>query len=353
MKLSELNYHLPQNRIALTPPAERDGARLMHVARSGLHDMQVLDLPALVEPGTLVVLNNTRVIPARLLGKKLTTGGKAEIFLLQDISSPGEPDTWIAMGRASKGLAESTVIAFGDDAQLHGRIGASAAERGTFRVHFTHTHGALVQDALRAEGRMPLPPYIARDATASDAERYQTVFAKHDGAVAAPTAGLHVSERLMAALRARGCEFAEVTLHVGAGTFKTVTAEDLDNHPMHSERYEVGEETALAVRTARAEGRPVLAVGTTAVRALESAAARTGEVAASSGETRLLIQPGYAFKAVDRMLTNFHLPESTLLALVYAFAGTERMRAAYTHAIGAQYMFYSYGDAMLLQREGT
>ncbi len=353
MKLSELHYHLPEDRIALTPPAERDGARLLHVARNALHDKQVLDLPSLVAPGTLVVLNNTRVIPARLIGKKLATGGKAEIFLLQDISSPSAPNTWIAMGRASKGLSEGAVIAFGALAQLHGRVGASAAERGTFHVHFTHTHDARVEDALRAEGRMPLPPYIARDATAADAERYQTVFAKHDGAVAAPTAGLHVSERLMAALRVRGCDFAEVTLHVGAGTFKTVTAKDLDEHPMHSERYEVGEETACAVRQARAEGRPILAVGTTAVRALESAAARTGEVEAASGETRLLIQPGYAFRAVDAMLTNFHLPESTLLALVYAFAGTERMRAAYAHAISANYMFYSYGDAMLLQREGT
>ena len=350
MKLSDLDYHLPEDRIALAPPAERDGARLLHVARDQLADRMVRDLPTLVQPGTLVVLNNTRVIPARLKGHKVASGGRVEIFLLSDASSLESPHTWVAMGRASKGLAEGTQMAFGP---LRARIGASALERGTFHVHFTLEGTGRVEEALRAEGHMPLPPYIARDATASDTERYQTVFAKHDGAVAAPTAGLHLSERLLAELRARGCEFAEVTLHVGAGTFKTVTAEDLDTHPMHSERYEVNEATAAAVRAARAEGRAVLAIGTTAVRALESASLATGHVQASQGETRLLIQPGFPFSAVDVMLTNFHLPKSTLLALVYAFAGSERMRAAYTHAIDARYKFYSYGDAMLLEREGA
>lgn len=350
MKLADLDYFLPEDRIALSPPAERDGARLLHVQADALRDRRVRELPALLAPGSLVVLNNTRVIPARLLGHKVATGGKVEIFLLEDVSSASAPDTWVAMGRASKGLAEGSLLRFG---ALQGRIGASATERGTFHVHFTHTSGVRVQDALREVGRMPLPPYIARDVTREDAERYQTVYAKHEGAVAAPTAGLHLSERLLGDLRANGCEFAEVTLHVGAGTFKTVTVEDLDAHPMHSERFDVSEEAASAVRRARNEGRPVVAIGTTAVRALESAAAATGEVQASAGATRLLIQPGYSFRVVDAMLTNFHLPKSTLLALVYAFAGSERMRAAYAHAIHEQYMFYSYGDAMLLERERT
>lgn len=348
MKLSLLDYELPERRIALTPPAERDGARLLVVGEEQFDDKRIADLPLLIAPGSLVVLNNTKVIPARLIGKKLSTGGKVELFLLQDVSSPSEPDTWVAMGRASKGLAEDSVIEVGP---LHARIGRPAAERGTFHVHFTHTRTGRVQDALREVGRMPLPPYIAREVTEADATRYQTVFARHEGAVAAPTAGLHLSERLLQAMRDRGVQFAEVTLHVGAGTFKTVSAEDLDDHPMHSERYEVGEETAAAVRAAKAEGRAVVAIGTTAVRALESTVGDDGLVHASQGDTRLLIQPGYQFRAVDRLLTNFHLPKSTLLALVAAFAGYDRIMASYAHAIREEYMFYSYGDAMLLSLE--
>lgn len=313
---------------------------------------KVADLAELLPAQSLVVLNDTRVIPARLIGQK-ETGGKVEIFLLRrtEIRREGERDVeiWRALGKASKALR------FGIELKvspvLHARILARAEDDGLLEVALYTDGRTSIEDAIAACGRMPLPPYIKRDAVPDDSERYQTVYAKTPGAVAAPTAGLHLSRALLGRLVAlRGCEVTTVTLHVGLGTFAPVTALDLDDHKMHAEWYEVTQTAARAVTKARREGRPVVAIGTTSVRALESAS-ESGEIRAGAGDTRLLIQPGYRFRSVDMLLTNFHLPKSTLLALVCAFGGRERVLSAYRDAIAdGGYRFFSYGDAMLLSR---
>ncbi|MCC6648596.1 MAG: tRNA preQ1(34) S-adenosylmethionine ribosyltransferase-isomerase QueA [Polyangiaceae bacterium] len=340
MKLELLDYALPGELIARHPPERRDGARLLVVGDT-LADRRVVELPGLVPEGALVVVNDTRVIPARLLGRKRGTGGKVEVLL---VSSLGER-RWKALGRSSKPLRAGAVIDVDDELEV--RVVGRAA---TGELEVSLGGDAPELELLDRHGHVPLPPYLARADTPEDRERYQTIFARSPGAVAAPTAGLHLSAEVLEGLRARAVEIAAVTLHVGLGTFQPVSVDDLDAHPMHEEALEITRETAARVSDARASGRPVVAIGTTVVRALESAADEAGRVTPGRRSTRLLIQPGYQFRAVDALLTNFHLPRSTLLALVCAFAGRERVLAAYAHAVAARYRFFSYGDAMLLAR---
>jgi S-adenosylmethionine:tRNA ribosyltransferase-isomerase len=354
-----LDYDLPEELIASRPPEERDGGRLLLIDRGRppgevLH-AAVCDLDRHVPPGALLVVNDTRVLPARLLGWKRATGGRVEVLLLRRLAEErGAGERWSALGRASKPLRAGAEIAFDRDGTLAGQV-LGSGDGGLVEVLLWSPAGVPMADALAARGRVPLPPYLGRADDDADRERYQTIFARVPGAVAAPTAGLHLSQRSLERLRGRGVEIAGVTLHVGLGTFQPVAVEDLDQHPMHAEAYAVPATTADAVAAARARGAPVLAAGTTVVRALESAAdpERAGHVLAGDGETRLLIQPGYRFRVVDALLTNFHLPRSTLLALVFAFAGRERTLAAYRAAVEARYRFYSYGDAMLISGESA
>ncbi|WP_437969591.1 tRNA preQ1(34) S-adenosylmethionine ribosyltransferase-isomerase QueA [Sorangium sp. So ce260] len=369
MRCELLDYELPEALIASRPPEERDGARLLLVDRGrGAGDVEhaaIRDLDRYIERGALVVVNDTKVVPARLFGKKRGTGGQVELFLLQRLDeapvggealaggpreSAARAERWRAMGRASKPIRPGAVLDLERDGALVAEV-LERAEDGVLTVQLSSPAGLSVAAAIDAYGHVPLPPYLGRGDDASDRERYQTIFARVPGAVAAPTAGLHLSPGLVERLRANGVEIASVTLHVGLGTFQPVTVDDLDVHPMHAEVYSVPEATAGAIAAARERGAPVIAIGTTVVRALETAAdpARAGLVRAHSGETRLLIQPGYRFRVVDALLTNFHLPRSTLLALVFAFAGRERALLAYRAAIDAGYRFYSYGDAMLIR----
>jgi S-adenosylmethionine:tRNA ribosyltransferase-isomerase len=352
MRVERFDYELPPELVAQHPAKDRDASRLMVVRGSGATShVTVADLAEHVAPGTLVVLNDTRVLRARILGTKEGTGGRAEVFLVRKVAETVEAgqlvQRWRAMGRASKSLRRGTRIVKGAlVVDFDGK-----ADDGLFDVRLTTRDGTSLDDALRAAGQMPLPPYIRREVRPEDEERYQTVFARADGAVAAPTAGLHLTTTLLEQLKARGCEIATCTLHVGLGTFQAVTVDDLDQHPMHTESFEVPGALADAVARARSRGAPVLAVGTTVVRALESAKDpdRPGHVRACAEDTRILIQPGHAFEIVDRLLTNFHLPKSTLLALVCAFAGMSVLDA-YRLAIRERYRFFSYGDAMLLDR---
>jgi len=364
LRIDAFDYDLPPDRIAQYPTPEREQARLLVVApreadtERALQHRTVAELAELIPEGSLVVVNDTRVIPARLLGLKADTGGKVEIFLVRFVEArileipggePRDAEVWLALGKASKPLRFGTdVIAGNVCIHLLGR-----GEDGLLEVALSSLSPASVRSALEAEGHVPLPPYIKRADEALDEERYQTVFARVPGALAAPTAGLHLSRALLGRLAVRGCELASVTLHVGLGTFQPVTVDDLDAHPMHAETFEISRTTASAIERARERGRPVVAIGTTVVRALESAAntEQPGHVIPMRGETRLLIQPGYRFRVVDMLVTNFHLPRSTLLALVCAFGGYERVLDAYRHAVLENYRFFSYGDAMLLPRE--
>ncbi|MEM9068862.1 MAG: tRNA preQ1(34) S-adenosylmethionine ribosyltransferase-isomerase QueA [Myxococcota bacterium] len=339
MKLEDLDFPLPDHLIAQAPLPERDGARLLVVEPTPL-DRRVRDLPSLLPP-SLIVVNNTRVLPARLFGQK-TTGGKLELLLIERLRSSPQEERWHAMGKASKSLRAGTSFRVGD---LDGEV-AARREDGTLEVLL---RGDDVPAAIARAGEMPLPPYIRRPASEADRERYQTVFASEPGAVAAPTAGLHFSKELVAALEDAGHRFARVTLHVGPGTFRPVKTDSLDDHLMHEERFEIGENCADAIAEARAEGRTIWAIGTTVVRTLESAANDDGTVRPGSARTSLFIRPPYTPKVVDHLMTNFHLPRSTLLALVMAFGGVEVVRNAYRHAVDAKYRFFSYGDAMLLR----
>lgn len=364
MRLDLLDYELPEELIARRPEGQRDSARLLVVDpdRDGqvapeppeVAHRRVSDLPDLLPSGALLVVNDTRVVPARLLGKKADTGGAVELLLVRPHAANGAPAegvTYLAMGRASKPLRKGVDLTFGDGA-LSARIEGRDGDGGLFVVTLRARDGD-VAGTLGRIGHMPLPPYMRRADDEADRERYQTVYARVPGAIAAPTAGLHLTRDLLSRLEERGVERTSVTLHVGLGTFQPVTAPDLDDHPMHAEPFVVPAEARDAIARARDRGAPVVAVGTTAVRALESAAdpSLPGHVREATGETRLLIQPGYSFRVVDRLLTNFHLPRSTLLALVYAFAGADRVRRAYEIAIAERYRFYSYGDAMLLRRD--
>jgi len=347
MRVDRLHYELAPDSIAQLPEPDRLNARLLELPASGpAAHLHVRDLPDRIPEGSLVVVNDTRVVPARLLGHKRGTGGKAEIFLVRRSSTGDDPaPRWWALGRASKGLKAGMVIEF------DGLVATVLSQKDElFEVELNATAGT-VGEAIERVGHMPLPPYIRRGDEADDRTRYQTMFARVDGAVAAPTAGLHLTPDLIHRLEARGCALAKVTLHVGLGTFQPVTAEDLDDHIMHAETYDVPASTVRAIEAARERHASVVAIGTTVVRALESAAdpSRPGLVRAHAGETRLLIQPGYRFRVTDRLFTNFHLPGSTLLALVAAFVGTTRAIAAYEDARDRGYRFYSYGDAMLLE----
>jgi S-adenosylmethionine:tRNA ribosyltransferase-isomerase len=341
MRLDDFDYDLPQELIAQEPPAERGASRLLHLdgATGALADGQFRDVSVLIAPGDVVVLNDTRVINARLRGKK-KTGGWVEVMVER------------VLGRdevlAQVGANHPTRV--GAELVLADRIKATALgrERDLFRLRFEDCDD--VYALLERHGSVPLPLYIARPTGRSDGDRYQTVYAREPGAVAAPTAGLHFSQAMLNALRGRGVGIAYVTLHVGAGTFQPVRAQDLAEHEMHSERYDVPKATVDAINAARLAGGRVFAVGTTTLRALETAAA-SGELVAGAGETRLFVVPGYRFRAVERLLTNFHLPKSTLLMLVSAFGGMDNVRRAYRHAIEQRYRFYSYGDAMLIERQ--
>jgi S-adenosylmethionine:tRNA ribosyltransferase-isomerase len=340
MRLADFDFELPPDRIAQHPTRPRDAARLLHVAGDGLVDRMVHDLPALLRPGDVLVANDTRVIPARLRARR----GDARIGITLD--QPRADGTWRALARNARRLHVGDELCFDGSADLRATVLERAPDGGVV-LAFNHA------EALWQIGTLALPPYIARPAgpLPEDAADYQTVFAAHDGAVAAPTAGLHFTPALLDALERRGVLRVTVTLHVGAGTFLPVRTDDLERHHMHAERGEITSRAAAAVNAARGAGGRVIAVGTTSLRLLETASDEGGCLCPFSGDTALFILPGYGFRAVDLLLTNFHLPRSTLFMLACAFAGTERMRAAYAHAIKVGYRFYSYGDACLLGRD--
>ena len=341
--LADFDFALPPELIAQHPAAERSASRLLDGRGLTPVDRIFRDLPALLEPGDLLVFNDTRVIKARLFGRK-DSGGVVEALVERVLSGSAAHEV-LAHLRASKAPRPGSTIRFAEafDAEVLGRGGPDDSQ---FHLRFEAEPLAL----LEAHGHVPLPPYITHADDADDARRYQTVFASQPGAIAAPTAALHFDDAVLAALRERGVHSANVTLHVGAGTFLPVRAERIEDHRMHSEWYEVSTATVAAVEAARARDGRVLAVGTTSVRSLESAARATGTLQAARGETDIFITPGFEFKVVDAMLTNFHLPKSTLMMLVSAFAGHAQVMALYRHAIEARYRFFSYGDAMLLAR---
>ncbi len=352
MRVDLFDFDLPPDRIALHPARPRDSARLLHAPASGeMEDRIVRDLPSLLRPGDLFVVNDTRVIPAALVGVRAARGEGAAIGVEVNLHKREDAGVWRAFARPGKRLREGDVIAFGET--LSARI-AAKGEGGEVTLAFDCA-GADLDDAIARVGAMPLPPYILaqRAPDAADAADYQTMFAQRAGAVAAPTAGLHFTPALLERLDALGVERATVTLHVGAGTFLPVKAEDTDAHAMHAEWREIPQAAADAVNSARADGRRVIAVGTTALRSLESAADVQGRIAATAGDTAIFITPGYRFRVVDGLWTNFHLPRSTLFMLVSAFVGLERAHALYAHAIAQGYRFYSYGDASLLFREAA
>ena len=341
MRLDDFDYDLPQELIAQVPAAERGASRLLHLdgASGALSDRMFRDMEDLVAPGDVVVMNDTRVIKARLLGRK-KTGGRVEV-MVERVLGGSEVLAQIGANHPTRTGTE-LVLADAVEATVLGR------EQEFFRLRFQDCEDAYA--LLERYGSIPLPMYITRAAGEADAERYQTVYARERGAVAAPTAGLHFDKTLLESLRNRGVSLAYVTLHVGAGTFQPVRVQDPGQHEMHGEWYDVPQATVDAIAAARKKGGRVLAVGTTTLRALESAAAG-GELRAGGGETRLFILPGYRFRIVERLLTNFHLPKSTLLMLVSAFGGMDNVRRAYRHAIERRYRFYSYGDAMLIERQ--
>ncbi|HTS23127.1 MAG TPA: tRNA preQ1(34) S-adenosylmethionine ribosyltransferase-isomerase QueA [Casimicrobiaceae bacterium] len=338
-RLSDFDYELPAELIAQQPAADRAGSRLMHVAGPRIDDGRFTGLPELLAPGDVIVFNDTRVIRSRLHGRR-ETGGKVELLLERIVAAD---EAWMQLSASHPPKA-------GGRLGLPGDATAVVLERDGRFVRLRFGIEGSLEGYLERFGEVPLPPYITRDATDADSERYQTVYARHCGAVAAPTAGLHFDETLLERLRSGGVVFAFVTLHVGAGTFQPVDSEDLSQHRMHSERFSIPPATVAAIHRARASGRSVVAVGTTTLRALESAASGDG-LCPGDAETTLFVTPGYRFSVVDRLLTNFHLPRSTLLMLVSAFAGFAHIRRAYAHAIQERYRFFSYGDAMLLERD--
>jgi S-adenosylmethionine:tRNA ribosyltransferase-isomerase len=341
MHLGDFDYELPQELIAQTPPAERGAGRLLHVdGRTGAFtDRRFRDVLELVGAGDVLVLNDTRVIKARLKGRK-KTGGHVEV-MIERILGPAEVLAQVGSNRPPR-AGSTLVLADAVTVTVLGR------DREFFHLRFEDCPDVFA--LLERHGSVPLPLYITRPSDAADAERYQTVYSRAPGAVAAPTAGLHFDAEALRLLQERGARLAYLTLHVGAGTFQPVRTQDLSQHVMHSEWYEVPQASVEAINAAHEQGGRVLAVGTTTLRALESAAA-TGTLAAGLGETRLFILPGFRFRVVERLLTNFHLPRSTLLMLVSAFGGVDNIRRAYRHAIEQRYRFYSYGDAMLIERQ--
>jgi len=338
LTLDDFDYALPPELIAQFPSPERAASRLLHLSGETLSDRRFADLPQFLRSGEVLVFNDTRVIKARLYGVK-ASGGRIEA-LVERVTGPHQALVQLRAGHAPRpGMRLS----------FEASIEAEVLERrgDLYLLRFGGSAGVL--ELLEQHGRLPLPPYITHAGSEEDAARYQTVYAHRPGAVAAPTAGLHFDEPMLARLRDMGVELAWLTLHIGAGTFQPVRVSKLAEHRMHSERYDIPPATVQAITRARATGRAVIAVGTTSLRALESAA-REGTLRPGTGETDLFITPGYSFRVVDRLITNFHLPKSTLLMLVAAFAGMEPMRAAYNHAIAQRYRFFSYGDAMLIDK---
>jgi S-adenosylmethionine:tRNA ribosyltransferase-isomerase len=342
MQLSDFDYTLPPELIAQHPAAERAASRLLHLdgASGQWIDRMFRDLPTLIEPGDVLVMNDTRVIKARLLGHKQDSGGQVEV-LVERVLDHGRV---LAQVRASKSPRTGSRLTLADDIDVEvlGRQGEF------YELRFIDCDDVLA--LLERVGSVPLPPYIAHKPDSNDMARYQTVYAQTPGAVAAPTAGLHFDEILLTELKARGVVTATLTLHVGAGTFQPVRVENLAEHQMHAEWYSIPQATVEAITDARTGGRRIIAVGTTSLRALESAAA-DGTLRAGSAETRIFITPGFQFRVADRLITNFHLPRSTLLMLVSAFAGSDNIRRAYQHAVAQRYRFFSYGDAMLIERQ--
>lgn len=338
MHISEFDYDLPEALIAQHPPTERGGSRLLSVPQGALSDHRFTDLPSFLQAGDVLVMNDTRVMKARLFGEK-ASGGKIEALVERVLDS----HTVLAHIRSSKSPKVGSQLHFqgGWQADMQQRVGE------LFQLRFAGEED--IYHILEQSGRLPLPPYIERTPDGDDESRYQTVFAREQGAVAAPTAGLHFTEALLAQLATQGIKLCWITLHVGAGTFQPVRVEDITQHHMHSECYHIPSETVAAIAEAKQRGNKIVAVGTTSLRALESAA-REGVLSSGRSETDIFITPGFRFRVVDALLTNFHLPKSTLLMLVSAFAGISTIRQAYQHAVAAEYRFFSYGDAMLLQR---
>jgi len=343
LTLADFDFELPPELIAQHPLPKRAASRLLHVAPAGLTDLHFGDIEALLDERDFLVFNDTRVIKARLIGAK-SSGGRVEALIERVLA----PTLALALVRTSHTPKPGTELRFGDAAGN----GVTAQVEGRQDDFFVLRFNRDVLQVLERYGHVPLPPYITHADTTADAERYQTVYAAKPGAVAAPTAGLHFTAELLQRLQTRGVGSTRVTLHVGAGTFQPVRSERLAEHRMHAERYDIAPAAAVAINAARAAGKRIVAVGTTSLRALESAAADDGTIAAGMRETALFITPGYRFRIVERLITNFHLPRSTLLMLVSAFGGIQRIRDAYRHAIAARYRFFSYGDAMLLEREG-
>ena len=338
MRTEEFDFVLPVHLIAQRPPERRGASRLLHIRKDAREDRMFADLPALIRESDVLVLNDTRVLKARLFGVK-ESGGRVEVLVERVL---GEHEI-LAQLRASKPPKPGSQLLLGNDLP----VTMLRREGEFFRLRFDSPESVSV--LLEQCGQLPLPPYITHAADSGDEERYQTVFARQPGAVAAPTAGLHFDDAMLAALCTKGAQIAYVTLHVGAGTFQPVRAENIHEHIMHSERYIIPQETVEAILQARSRGGRVIAVGTTSLRALESAAS-DGELRAGENETNIFITPGYTFKVVDMLLTNFHLPRSTLLMLACAFGGMSEMLAAYRHAVEQEYRFFSYGDAMLIER---
>ncbi len=356
MRIEDFDFDLPPERIALRPASPRDAARLLVVRPPGdaLEDRVVRDLPDLLRAGDTLVVNDTKVIPARLRGRRIgrETEPKIEATLIRRLDG----SRWRALVKPARKLAQGDVVRFGEEGRVCflGQLDATVeakGEAGEVTLAFAF-HGAVLDQAIAERGEVPLPPYIAarRAPDEQDNVDYQTMFAREEGAVAAPTAGLHFTDALMARLADRGIGLAKVTLHVGAGTFLPVTAGEVSQHKMHSEWGEVTKETAAQLNAVRAAGGRIVAVGTTSLRLIESAAGEDGTIAPFGGDTALFITPGYRFRAIDVLLTNFHLPRSTLFMLVAAFCGLDTMKRAYAYAIAAGYRFYSYGDACLLFR---
>jgi S-adenosylmethionine:tRNA ribosyltransferase-isomerase len=344
MKASDFDFTLPPDRIAQHPARPRDSARLLHVARDGLHDRLISALPSLLRAGDLLVANDTRVIPAQLSAHR----GTARIGITLD--RPRADGAWHALARNARRLRPGDVLTIDGASELTATVRERDADGGV-ALEF-NLHDEAFAEALRRAGALALPPYIARPGgpSAQDANDYQTIFAQHEGAVAAPTAGLHFTRSLLAALDTAGVRRTSLTLHVGAGTFLPMRHDEVSEHRIHAERGQIGVETADLINATRRQGGRIIAVGTTTLRLLETAASADGTVRPFQGDTELFVLPGHQFRAVDMLMTNFHLPKSTLFMLVCAFAGTDRMRAAYTHAIETGYRFYSYGDSSLLER---
>jgi S-adenosylmethionine:tRNA ribosyltransferase-isomerase len=363
VRVSDFHYELPPELIAQQPLAGRSASRLLHLSRASgaIADRHFRDFPSLLRPGDLVVFNNTRVFPARLYGRRAGLKsqplsphnpasrdflrGRIEVLLTKQLRS--DPNDWECLVRPGRKIGLGERLFFGEHDELQAEVIAQG-EFGERRIRFAPAADFFAQ--VEAIGHIPLPPYIAREDSSHDRDRYQTVYARERGSVAAPTAGLHFTPEILAQLRERGIETAEVTLHVGLGTFQPVHVEEVEDHKLHAEPYSISPEAAEKIASARAESRRVIAIGTTTVRTLEFAAQQhQGEIRPGSGEANLFIYPGYEFRVVSALLTNFHLPESALLMLVCAFAGRDNVIEAYRHAVAQRYRFYSYGDCMFVQ----